>query len=70
MTNVLRRLQKVERQLTDRSGFVPHSQQWLEYWAQRLDGIVTGTDGGPIPLQAFRAVIACGNHDGPEEETG
>ena len=69
MTNVRRRLHKVERQLTDRSSFAPHSQQWLEYWGQRLDGILAGTDRGRIPLEAFRAVIACGNHDGPEKET-
>jgi hypothetical protein len=69
MTNVFRRLHKVERRLTDRSSFVPHSQRWLEYWGQRLDGILTGTDRGRIPLEAFRAVIACGNPAGPEEET-
>ena len=32
MSNLLRRLQKLEARLTDRSGLVPNAQGWLEYW--------------------------------------
>ena len=32
MTNLQRRLRKIEAQLTDPSGLVPHTPKWLEYW--------------------------------------
>jgi len=32
VTKLQRRLTKLEALLTDRSGLVPHSRKWLEYW--------------------------------------
>jgi hypothetical protein len=32
MTNLERRLGKLEARLVDSSGLVPHSALWLEYW--------------------------------------
>jgi hypothetical protein len=37
MTNLERRLGKLEAQLIDSSGLVPHTQKWLEYWRDWLD---------------------------------
>jgi hypothetical protein len=59
MTNLQRRLRKLEAQLTDSCGLVPHSQKWLEYWEQRIYRMFTGEEPGTpgsIPLEAFDAV--------------
>ncbi|HWZ32339.1 MAG TPA: hypothetical protein VNX18_13450 [Bryobacteraceae bacterium] len=32
MTNFRRRILKLEAQMTDTSGLVPHTQKWLEHW--------------------------------------
>ena len=32
MLNLRRRLSKLESQLTDRTGLVPYTKQWLDYW--------------------------------------
>jgi hypothetical protein len=37
MPSLLRRLQKLESLITDRSGCAPHSTAWLEYWKDKLD---------------------------------
>ena len=36
MTNLQRRLTKLEALLTDPSGLVPQSQRWLEYWDRQI----------------------------------
>jgi hypothetical protein len=60
MTNLQRRLRKLEAQLTDSCGLVPHSQKWLEYWEQRISRMLTGEEPGTpgcIPLAAYDAVM-------------
>jgi hypothetical protein len=40
MTNLERRLRKLEAVLTDHTGLVPHTKSWLDYWLatyERLD---------------------------------
>jgi hypothetical protein len=61
MTNLRRRLRKLEAVLTDDAGLVPHSPQWLAYWKERLDELESGQDHGnrcKIPLEAVDAIVA------------
>jgi hypothetical protein len=59
MSNLRRRPRKLEAQLTDDVGLVPHSPQWLAYWTARLDELMNGQDIGncKIPLAAFDAIV-------------
>ena len=36
MSQIRRRLKKLEAQMTDRYGLVPHSEAWFEYWSERF----------------------------------
>jgi len=36
MTNLQRRLVRLEALLTDSTGLVPHSEEWLDYWRRWL----------------------------------
>jgi hypothetical protein len=58
MTNLRRRLRKLEAQLTDSCGPVPHSQKWLHHWEQRIYRMTGEEPGTPgcIPLEAYDAV--------------
>jgi len=38
MSAILRRLKKLESQMTDRCGYVPHSETWFQYWAEGPSG--------------------------------
>ena len=60
MTNLQRRLKKLEAGLTDPSGLVPHTQKWLEYWDRQMylrmtDQLPPGQGVGSI--EAVRAVM-------------
>jgi hypothetical protein len=61
MTNLERRIKKLETCLTDASGLMPHSQRWLAYWDQQIFHFMTDPDGKPpavlFPIEAFRAVM-------------
>jgi hypothetical protein len=60
MTNLQRRLRKLEALLpTDPSGFVPHSQKWLEYWKRQVQLYAAGRlpKGFLFPLEAVEAYI-------------
>jgi hypothetical protein len=61
MSNILRRLRKLETRWTDSSGLVPHSEDWLDYWGHRIERLLGG-DGqgetGRIPLEAVDALVA------------
>lgn len=56
MSNLLRRLRKLESELTDHSGLVPHSPAWFSYWFQEIESYVS--DQQPpkqlLPLEAVR----------------
>ena len=42
MTNLERRLKKLETLRTDSSGLVPHSPKWFEHWYKQLDLYIAG----------------------------
>jgi hypothetical protein len=61
MSNLHRRLQKLEARLTDSSGLVPNSQAWRDYWFPKVDQLASGEGPGPgvlIPLEVVHAYIA------------
>jgi hypothetical protein len=45
MSRILQRLRKLETQLTDHSGYAPHSEAWFRYWAERHDRFMATGDG-------------------------
>ncbi len=60
MANVRKRLRRLELHMTDASGFVPHSRQWLEHWRGILARLLardTSPDLPRIPIAAFRALV-------------
>ena len=54
MSRVLRRLEKLEARLTDRSHLTPHSQEWFDYWRERLDRCFVDGDDNAIPHGSVR----------------
>jgi hypothetical protein len=61
MTNLLRRLRKIEAYMTDVSGLVPNSQRWLEYWDRQIFNYMQDPEHRRpavlFPIEAFRAVM-------------
>jgi len=73
MSNILRRLRRLETRLPDLSGFVPHSEAWLDYWSHRIDQLLGGEaqrDTGRIPLEAIDALVAASAAEVNRGETG
>ena len=63
MSNLLRRVRKLETRLTDLSGLVPHTEAWLDYWGHRIGQLLDGAgqrETGRIPLEAIDALVAAG----------
>jgi hypothetical protein len=63
MARLERRLRKLEARLTDRSGLVPHTKAWWDYWMLRVDRLITGEEAGEpggIPLQVCDAIVGSG----------
>jgi hypothetical protein len=73
MTNIQRRVQKLELQFSkneDGSGLTPHSKEWLEFWIRWLQGSLAGeVPGTPrkIPIEAYRAVMSYADELGNDE---
>ena len=60
MTNLRRRLRKLESGLTDTSGLVPHSKAWFANWEQKIDKVIAGEAPGDLnslPLEVVDAII-------------
>jgi hypothetical protein len=61
MTNLQRRLKKIEAYMTDTSGLVPHSPRWLAYWDREIFTFMQDPEHRRpavlFPLQAVRAVL-------------
>jgi hypothetical protein len=60
MTNLQRRLRKLEAHFTDSSGLVPHSPAWMDHWMRELKKVIEPDYHGPkapIPLDVLRAYI-------------
>ena len=62
MTNLRRRLQKLEAALTDPTGLVPHSQRWLEYWDRQYYLYMSGQDKHAVWLSSIEALRAVLKH--------
>jgi hypothetical protein len=63
MSNLRRRLRKLEARLTDSSGLIPNSQAWLDYWLPKVDRIIFGEGGDSserIPIAVIDAIVAAG----------
>lgn len=59
MARFERRLRHLEAQLTDRSGLVPHTRQWFDYWSAQVDKLFAGEQlGEKIPMEFFDDLIA------------
>jgi len=57
MTNLLRRIRKLESVWKDCNGLVPHTKEWLEYWLERLENYEAGDDLRGLTLAAVDAII-------------
>jgi hypothetical protein len=60
VTNLQRRLKKLEALLADPTGLVPHTQKWLEYWEYWLEKWARDQNFRPrerMPIEAARANI-------------
>jgi hypothetical protein len=42
VTNLRRRIRKLETQLTDANGLVPNSKEWFEHWYRKIDQVIAG----------------------------
>jgi len=58
MSNLLRRIKKLEPKGTDESGFPPHSTQWLAYWTRWFQRTMNNEDPpGRAPFEAVLAIM-------------
>jgi hypothetical protein len=60
MTNLQRRMKKLEGVMTDPIGLVPHSNKWLIYWDRQYYLFLSGKDRNAIWLSSiavYRAVM-------------
>jgi len=58
MSNLLRRVRKLEARRTDIRGFVPYSPEWHDYWEGRLNQLLAGElpEWERIPLEYIDSV--------------
>jgi len=58
MTNLLRRVRKLEARLKDISGLAPHSEEWFNHWERKLDQLLAGElpERERIPLEYIDSV--------------
>jgi hypothetical protein len=71
MARFERRLRKLEALLTDRSGLVPHTQAWWDYWLATMGRMIAGEEMDErIPLEFIDALMAKAQRDGqsPDDE--
>jgi len=65
-----RRLRRLESHLYDPSGFMPHTNQWRDFWFERIRAYASDDYDGPrrphalFPLEAFRQFM----RDAPEDD--
>jgi hypothetical protein len=61
MTNLERRLRRLEQCMTDSSGLTPHSEPWLKHWDREIFQYMQDPEHRwpkvLFPLQAVRAVL-------------
>jgi hypothetical protein len=62
MSNLRRRLHKLEARLTDSSGLIPNSQAWLDYWLVKVDRILSDPETSErIPIAVIDDIVAAGD---------
>jgi len=65
MPRILTRLRKLEAQPTDRSGLMPHTKPWLDYWSPRIDNLIAGEPlDQKIPFEVIDTLIHGAGIDG------
>ena len=60
MTNLGRRLKKLEAVLTDTAGLVSGSPRWFAYWTERIGQVLSDEEPEPgdlIPLEVLDAIL-------------
>lgn len=71
MSNLLRRLRKLEAQLIDHSGLIPHTEPWRDYWSPKIESLITGeVIDRKIPLEVVDALVHGAEADGHGERAG
>jgi hypothetical protein len=55
--NLVRRLRKLEGQLTDATGLVPHSEAWFAYYEDQFAKWEVGEEFPCIPLAVIDRII-------------
>ena len=66
MTNVQRRIKKLEVVLTDPVGLVPNTGKWLDYWDRQYYLYLSGKDRNAIwhsSIAGYRAVMKYANEE-------
>jgi hypothetical protein len=68
MTNLSRRLRKLESRLTDASRLIPHSEEWFDCWMEKVDEVIQrgNPDLTGMPLAVIDSLIA----GTPQDEAG
>ena len=56
-SNLLRRIEELEKHSVDGSRLVPHSPQWLAFWMSQFELYVAGQAHVRFTIQAIRAVM-------------
>jgi hypothetical protein len=58
MSNLRRRIRKLEAQFTEDSGLVPYAPKWLAHWTDWFQRRMRGEDPpGRIPIEAMRILM-------------
>jgi hypothetical protein len=57
MPSLLSRITMIEARIKDRSGLVPHTRAWLDYWEPKISRILANEEPGSIPLEVWDAVL-------------
>jgi hypothetical protein len=66
MSNLVRRVRKLETRLTDFTGLVTHSQEWFAFWEERIGQIAAGEGpcfAGRIPLAVIDFIIEAAENE-------
>jgi hypothetical protein len=68
-SSILRRIEELETRLTDGSGLVPDSPEWLSFWQEQVRLYETGQPHVQLTLEGVRAVCQAipDNYDGDSE---
>ena len=65
MTNLQRRLRRLEAGILDSHGLIPNTPEWLEFWGDKLDRLDAGEDVDltGMTLAVVDAIIEAGERE-------